>query len=106
MGTSAHDTWGITPAAFLTIYGVAFLATLVWSELRRHRILRNATPDPVPDIRDLDPCDVALLTHGPDEARAVALLDLERIGVVQIDNAAANSIARAVPDDDGAASRS
>ncbi len=36
---------------------------------------------------------------------AVALLNLERVGVVQIENATAGSIARAVPDEDAAASK-
>jgi hypothetical protein len=80
------------------------LATLAWSEIRRRRILREATGDHVPDIRELDPCELALVTHGEPEARAVALLNLEPLDVVHIDNASARSIARAAPDEDAVVS--
>jgi hypothetical protein len=105
MGAITHHTWGITPGAFLAMYAIGFLATLAWSELRRHRILREALTDHVPDIRDLDPCELALLTHGERDARTVALLNLERLDVVQIENASAGSIALAVPDHDAAVSK-
>ena len=105
MGALTHDTWGITPAVFLTLYGVAFLVTLVASELRRRRILRDATPDPVPNIRELDPCEHALVIHGEDNTRADALLNLEPASVSSRSRTPPRAPSPAVPDEDAAASK-
>lgn len=77
---SSAPTWGITGPAFLLLYLVLAVASLVAAAVHRNRVAGRA---PEPQLDRLHPYALAHLAGGPDRAIAAAVGALRADGVVE-----------------------
>ena len=100
MDTTIIGAWAISGPAFLGLYAVAFLATVVVFERRRRRILGPGGCDDSRHRRS-GSGRARVPRARRSDTRVIALLDLERRDVLRIDSATARrQFVEAEPDAD------